>query len=419
MRRRALVMETLDLSEGRRIDALVLPRTISAALTSENIATLVPRPEADTYELSNIRKVGTIVIDGTVVRIQPKTPIRRLFALLGYARDPAALWRADDIEFDSDVDLYSAVAHAFARSSSSALAGGVLRGYVVREEALPVVRGRWRVTDQITRRAGQILPLEVVYDDYVDDIPENRALKSAAIRLLRFPNLPKSTILSLRRTLRLLDDVATLPAGSGMPGIRIDRRNVRYRGALALARLILTDSSLEHRQGSVVGSGFLVDSWTVFEDFVGAALGEALERRGGIATTQYRSWLDTAGRVSIAPDLIWEVDGRVAACIDLKYKIEHRGAYPNADLYQLVAYCTRFGLDTGHLVYAAGDSEPGIVDVVDGPTILQHALDLDAPFGDLLAQVDELAGSIARSEHRGGSSSRIAMRAPFDARVHR
>lgn len=387
-------METLDLCEGRRVDGLRLPRTIAAALTSENIATLVPRPEADTYELSNIRKVGTIVIDGTVVRIRPKTPVRRLFALLGYARDPSGLWRDDDIEFDSDQDLYSAMAHAFARAAAAALVGGVLRGYLVREEALPVVRGRWRVTDQITRRAGQLLPLEVTYDDYVDDIAENRVVKGAALRLLRFPGLSASVVLSLRQTLRLLDEVTPLTAGSGMPDIRIDRRNLRYRPALALARLILNEASLEHRQGSVVGMGFLVDTWTVFEDFVGAALSEALERRGGIATTQYSSRLDAAGRVSIAPDLIWEVGGEVAACIDLKYKVERRGAYPNADLYQLVAYCTRFGLDRGHLVYAAGDSEPRTVEVVNGPTIVQHALDLDAPFAELLGQVDSLASRI-------------------------
>ncbi len=32
--------------------------------------------------------------------------------------------------------------------------------------------------------------------------------------------------------------------------------------------------------------------------------------------------------------------------------------YPDADLYQLLAYCTILGLRHGHLVYTRGDGEP-------------------------------------------------------------
>lgn len=59
---------------------------------------------------------------------------------------------------------------------------------------------------------------------------------------------------------------------------------------------------------------------------------------------QYASTLDVEGAVKIAPDLVWLVDGEVQACIDVKYKVEKRGQLPNADLYQMAAYCRRFGL---------------------------------------------------------------------------
>jgi 5-methylcytosine-specific restriction endonuclease McrBC regulatory subunit McrC len=74
-----------------------------------------------------------------------------------------------------------------------------------------------------------------------------------------------------------------------------------------------------------------------------------------VLVSQYKSTLDIEGTVKIAPDLVWLVDGEVRACIDVKYKVEKHGQYPNADLYQMTAYCRRFGLAEAWLVYAAGD----------------------------------------------------------------
>ena len=56
-----------------------------------------------------------------------------------------------------------------------------------------------------------------------------------------------------------------------------------------------------------------------------------------------------------------------------------------------MAYCTRFGLDYGHLVYASGDPVARRITAVNGPVIYQHALDLDVPFLDLLIQLDAIA----------------------------
>ena len=48
---------------------------------------------------------------------------------------------------------------------------------------------------------------------------------------------------------------------------------------------------------------------------------------------------------------------RPRAVIDAKYKAEKPAGYPNADLYQMLAYCTALRLSDGHLVYAKGSAE--------------------------------------------------------------
>ncbi len=367
-----------------------MPREVAAGLVAARIADVSPTFVADEYRVSGVRKVGVVRIAGHDVWIRPKTPVRRLFAMLGYARAGSAIWEDEDFGFAADDDLVPALAHAFERQASRALAGGALRGYVTQDDALPLVRGRWRIGDQLTRRGGQPLPVEVSFDDYVEDIAENQLVLTAATRLLRLPGVPADVVGRLRRVVRVLDGVTVIPIGAPVPVVRPDRRNARYSAVLPLASLVLSGASIEQRAGSLVGAGFLVDMWSVFEDFVTAALREAFRPYGGELVAQYSSTLDVEGTVKIAPDLVWLVDSEVRACIDVKYKVEKHGQYPNADLYQMAAYCRRFGLGEGHLVYAAGEDEPRRVVVIDGPIVRQQALDLDQSALHLAAQLSSL-----------------------------
>jgi 5-methylcytosine-specific restriction enzyme subunit McrC len=135
----------------------------------------------------------------------------------------------------------------------------------------------------------------------------------------------------------------------------------------------------------------------VFEDFVTAALREAFRPYGGELVAQYASTLDVDGTVKIAPDLVWLVDGEVRACIDVKYKVEKHGQYPNADLYQMAAYCRRFGLGEGWLVYAAGSGLVESVRVVEGPNVTRTFVALDVNGAELVTQSDRLAARVAHS----------------------
>jgi 5-methylcytosine-specific restriction enzyme subunit McrC len=224
----------------------------------------------------------------------------------------------------------------------------------------------------------------------VEDIAENQLVLTAATRLLRLPGVPADVVGRLRRVVRVLDGVTVTPVGAPAPVIRSDRRNARYSAVLPLASLVLSGASIEQRAGSLVGAGFLVDMWSVFEDFVTAALREAFRPYGGELVAQYASTLDVDGRVKIAPDLVWLVDGEVRACIDVKYKVEKHGQYPNADLYQMAAYCRRFGLGAGWLLYARGDTEARQMCIVEGPIIGQDALELDRPTRAVTSQLSIL-----------------------------
>jgi 5-methylcytosine-specific restriction enzyme subunit McrC len=345
------------------------------------------------WELSAAAKVGATRIGDLVVRIHPKVQVDRLLFLLGYARNPG--WHTNPVPFDPRSDLVAALAHAFARHAEHATDQGLLQGYVETDDSLTVLRGRLREQDQLRQRFGQILPLLVRYDDYTTDIAENRLLRAAAERLLRVPLLDPAARRRLRGLLVTLTDVTPHPRGRPLPTWTRTRLNDRYHSALDLADLVLRDNAVDLPAGVVTMDGFLVDMWQVFEDFVTTALTEALKPAGGHCRKQDRHFLDDAGRIRIKPDLVWHHHGRPAAVIDAKYKAEKPAGFPDADLYQLLAYCTALNLDTGHLVYAKGN-EPATIHRIANTdiTVIQHTLDLDVDSVALVNQVQQIAGRL-------------------------
>lgn len=327
---------------------------------------------------------------GLQVSVRPKIAVDRLVFLMGYVRQPN-FWRNPTVLLDADSDLPSALAHAFARSASKAIEQGLLQGYRTKDISTPVLRGRIRVHDQISRRFGVGLPLEVTYDDFTVDIDENEILLTAAGRLLRLPGLAQQVRHSLQRLRLQLAGVSELERGSQVPAWTPTRLNARYHGPLRLAELILAGDSFEQRVGDLHVSAFVFDMWKVYEDFVCVALRDSMAP-AGFTSLQHRMHLDVANAVEMRPDFVWTGhDGR-RVVVDAKYKSEKPAGFPQADLYQLLAYCTVLGLTSGHLVYASGN-EPAVTHEIRGDrvSIHCHTLDLEQPPDHVLGQVGDLA----------------------------
>ncbi|MET9371492.1 restriction endonuclease [Streptomyces griseoflavus] len=390
----------VELVEHAPAVSVELPDEVGRAVAALRIADAVP----DTYSpgrwlLRAGSKVGAVTLavpgggDPFTLRIVPKVPISRLFFLLGYSLDPAGAWRDGEVDVAEHAELLPALAHAVERQVDRALRQGLLQGYRVTEETSLVVRGRIREADQIRRRFGATLPVEVTYDEFTTDIAENRILRAAVERLLRLPGVPRDVRRRLLHQRARLADVTVLGRGRPLPEWRPSRLNARYHHALRLARAVLEDASPEHGPGGLRVEGFLFDMNQLFEDFVTVALREALRGSGHLARFQDAHHLDEADAIRMKPDFVlYGPESTPCAVADAKYKAEKPSGYPDADLYQMLAYCTALGLRDGHLVYAKGNAGHAAHRVRHAGIVLhQHALDLDQNPAGLLADVAEVA----------------------------
>ncbi|MGW1532293.1 McrC family protein [Streptomyces aureus] len=390
----------VDLVEHAPAVRAALPDALGRALAAGDIVEAAPDPYVPgRWSLRAGSKVGAVVVtapgvdEPVTVRVTPKVPVARLFFLLGHSLDPRGGWRDGDVEVAGHRDLLPALAHALERQVDRALRRGLLQGYHSTEETSLVVRGRIREADQIRRRFGATLPVEVAYDAFTTDIAENRILRAAVERLLRLPGVPREVRGRLLHQRARLADVTVIVRGQPLPSWQPTRLNSRYHHALRLARTILEDASVEHAPGGLRVDGFLFDMNKLFEDFVTVALKETCRGSGLSARLQDPHHLDEATAIRMKPDLVlYGTDGVPCAVVDAKYKAEKRHGFPDADLYQMLAYCTALGLSEGHLVYAKGNASHAAHRVRHaGILIHQHALDLDQEPAGLLADIEEVA----------------------------
>ncbi|MFD6420446.1 McrC family protein [Streptomyces sp. NPDC060198] len=378
-----------------------------ALVAARFLDTAAPDPERPGHwRLRAGHHIGAVRLPGgTVLRIAPKTPVGRLFFLLGFSLDPGSAWRDSregTVSTGAHDEVVPALAYAVERQINVALRQGVLQGYREVAESAMVVRGRLREAEQIRLHFGRMPPAEIAYDAYTADIAENRILRAAVERLLRLPSVPGPVRRRLAHQRIRLADAGSLVSGQGLPRWRPSRLNSRYQPALRLAEAVLRSTSPEHRAGPLALDGFLLDMNQLFEDFVTVALREALREYGLTARLQDVHALDPDGQIRMKPDLVvYGVDSRTpVAVVDAKYKTEksrRAHGYPNSDLYQALAYATVLGLREAHLVYAAGRLPKRTTEVrgTGGLRLHQHSLDLTSEPAGLLQTFRDLAARLA------------------------
>jgi 5-methylcytosine-specific restriction enzyme subunit McrC len=360
------------------------------------------------YDLTPGSQVGTAVFGDLSIEIRPKLAISRLMFLLSYVLDPKH-WKDQPFSYAEDQSLLQAVIPGFTFQVRRAFTQGLLQSYRPEEAALPTVRGRIRFDDQIRDRFGIFPPAEVRFDEFTEDIEENRLLKAAIVRLQRLRIRSDAARRSLRALESALGSVQLVDYDRRrLPELIYTRLNQHYRAAVELAKLILRSASFEQRSGKTWATAFLVDMNEVFETFVVTALREALrlsDQTFPQGAKGRRLYLDEGRVVALKPDISWWHSSICSFVGDVKYKRTGAERATNSDLYQLLAYCVATDLPAGLLVYAAGEDEPATHRVVNlGRDLQVVTLELRGQPSEILMQIARLAQRIRTIRERSLTS---------------
>ena len=401
-------MRQINLTEYQESSPITLEMN-ERDLLSDLLSSVSIEPVKHTSSKYRLRPgsiVGALEMDGLSVLIKPKIGMPQLLSLACYA---LGIYKQQDEEFSFEKDeaLPDVLALALIAAARRAFGRGLLRGYLSEEDALHTVRGRIRFDEQIRRRYGIPLPIELRFDEFTEDILANRLVKAAAARLRHMTLRSSEARRGLGWIAAILENVSLLEfRRRNVPEIRFDRLNEHYRDVVGLARLILLHSEFESFRGDVRASGFLIDMNKLFQEFVTQALREKLTVTAATLQSEKKVPFDKDGSVMLEPDLsLW--DGRKCTFVgDAKYKRIDVKSVPNADLYQILAYATALDVPGGLLIYAKGEADTAEYRVKHSGKLLEVvALDLSGTLEKVLERVKEIARKIECMTERCPSAS--------------
>ena len=346
--------------------------------------------------------VGYVRRGTTSVVIHPsKCDSRRVIFMMGYADNPAVFGESQ-VDFEADDDLLEAFISVFVRSLTGSVSRGLYRTYATIEDDLSVIRGRVRMSDQISRRFRLTPPIAVSFDEFTVDNLENRLLKSAVEIASRIPLRNQKTRDTLQYLRAVFTDVSLLEYDHAwLPEPIFSRLNEHLKYPLNLAKRIIRNSSISLEHGDGASDEFLFNMATIFEDFVVTALREELKLSSTVMPRaneiKKNPYLDEENRVKLKPDISrWE-DGRCVAIGDVKYKRTSAEGVVHPDIYQLLAYATSTDLKQASVVYAMSPNESEELMVGthkvkhSGISINVFALDLTKSTDEILGQISEFA----------------------------
>jgi 5-methylcytosine-specific restriction enzyme subunit McrC len=236
---------------------------------------------------------------------------------------------------------------------------GAYRTYQTIEEEAPVLKGKWRIADQLRRPMRRHI-FSVSYDEFTADNPLNRIFRFVVERLWRLTRNSENrqTLGELRQWMEeitLLRRVTVTEASQSM----LTRLNQRYGPLLNLARLFLDGGALQLAAGDLSTFAFTFDMNQLFEAFIvhfiqrhrGEILPpelqacELLPQSHG--ATKYLARREAKPVFLLKPDLTFRDQARqFPLLLDAKYKrldkADAKLGVSQADFYQMHAYAHRY-----------------------------------------------------------------------------
>lgn len=260
-------------------------------------------------------------------------------------------------------DLLEILIGMFANRLREASRRGLPHRYLLKEEDLPLLRGKLNSSRQMLLHLTRSDRLACQFDELSVDTPLNRVLK-ATVKLLQKLALRGSNERLLHELSARFDSVGESTNPLQEP-VRLDRTNTLFHHLYQLAQLFLAENWQSTIAGSSPGIALLFKMNDLFELFIGQCLKKAigtscvsLQRRSEFALQDRH-----IGIFNLRPDII--VNNHVV--VDTKWKVlnekdERSLGVSQSDVYQMLAYSQAYDAARLVLLYPWHEKlgEPGI-----------------------------------------------------------
>ncbi|HEX8457625.1 MAG TPA: hypothetical protein VF656_10030 [Pyrinomonadaceae bacterium] len=351
---------------------------------------LRPTVRAGRRELQAAEQVGVVRLGKRTVQILPKiyradagardgeraaTATRNLLHMLAQAGQLPVREHELAPLLRRGADWFEILTRLFAAHLLAVWQRGAHRRYQTVEDELAVLKGKWRVAEQLRRPARRHV-FAVAYDEFTADNGLNRVLRFVVERLwgLTRDGGNRQLLGELRQWMEEVALPAHVTVADAQPSL-LTRLNRHYEPLLALARLFLAGGSLQLAAQDFNTFAFVFDMNQLFESFVVNFLSrhrtsllppaldacELLPQTRGATRYLARSERDR-NVFQLKPDLAFRRGDSFPLLLDAKYKRlkpqDARLGVSPADVYQMHAYARRYDCPRVILLYPQTAESP-------------------------------------------------------------
>lgn len=364
--------------------------------------------------------VGIVAMrDGTEIEILPKTVADGADAIAdGRKLLLHMLQIAGEIPFKTfnaahtdaaKIPLLEIFIQMFLRETGRIARRGFKSGYTTVQENAPCLRGKLLFARHIRANFVHQERLYAERDIFSSDCAENRLIKTALCRLLRFARAP-ATRRDLQTLLEIMDAVPeSSDIGRDFSRCSCGRSWESYRPVLDWCKIFLSGRRFTSLRGEETALALLFPMETVFERYTAACLRRHLDNKKYVLWAQDTGhWLFDAPsqQFRLRPDLVIldRSDGKPLAVLDTKWKClsEPGNALSDSvckkvsqgDIYQALAYQREYGAAWSALLYPGEESGAISLTSRNGNRLRIQLVDLWKP-EKMAADVETLCGGSA------------------------
>lgn len=309
--------------------------------------------------------------DGTTIEILPKIHkeqdekvVRAIFLKMLKALKDSPFKNINEAHLKTHkFPILEIFIQSFLDELSTLIKRGIKKNYILIEGNERFLKGKLKVMENIRRNFLHKERFAVEYDEFTEDVPENRLIKSTLLKLSAISknNNNKKRI---KESLLVFNDISK---SSNIEqdieqSSHISRLHSYYLPTLAWARIFLREESIVSMAGNSVAFSLLFPMEKIFENYVAKKIKD--KRPEWIVKTQDKKYSliedhKEKPKFQLKPDIYIENENII---MDTKWKIinenDEAGNYgiSQGDMYQLYAYARKYHSKKLYLIYPRTDA---------------------------------------------------------------
>lgn len=273
-------------------------------------------------------------------------------------------------------DFYEILIYLYASTLLNEIRNSLHHEYVTQEQNLPYLKGKVLFSKQLLNNLIKQNLFYLKTDEFDPNNQLNRIFAYVSRQLYTTTSNIKNRQMLSELNLLLSDVDYGHISHSDAHKIHINRMNERFRPALDLAKLFLSDNTLQLTSNTFKTATFLIDMNSLFEDFIAKTVKQESDENSIVYTQGPHEYLVTGELISQEPipAKIFQMRPDITIAnrstnqnehvIDTKYKIldsqQRKLGVSQADLYQMYAYSHKYEVRDITLIYPEQTDELSI-----------------------------------------------------------